>query len=65
MSREIPVAPSQASGPVFDWRALRRWWQVSEAQLPPGSEILFREAEIWERYRWQIAVIVAALCLQR
>jgi hypothetical protein len=48
---------------VFDWRALRRW-KVSEAQLPPGSEILFREASIWERYRWQIVVIAAALILQ-
>jgi signal transduction histidine kinase len=59
----IAVAASQASGSVFDWRALRRW-RVSEAQLPPGSEILFREASIWERYRWQIVVIAAALFLQ-
>jgi signal transduction histidine kinase len=59
----IAVAPSQASGPVFDWRALRRW-KVSEAQLPPGSEILFREASIWERYRWQIVAVAAALVLQ-
>jgi signal transduction histidine kinase len=59
----IAVAPSQASGPVFDWRALRRW-KVSEAQLPPDSEILFREASIWERYRWQIVAVAAALVLQ-
>ena len=63
MSSRIAVAPSQASGPMFDWRALRRW-KVSEAQLPPGSEILFREASIWERYRWQIVVIAAAFLLQ-
>jgi C4-dicarboxylate-specific signal transduction histidine kinase len=37
---------------------------VSEAQLPPGSEILFRDADTWERYHWQIAVIAAAFCLQ-
>ncbi len=59
----IAVAPSQASGPVFDWRALRRW-KISETQLPPDSEILFREASIWERYRWQIVAVAAALVLQ-
>ncbi len=48
---------------VFDWRAVRRWG-VSEAQLPPDSEFLFREADTWERYHWQIAVIAAAFCLQ-
>ena len=60
---QIPIAPSQAAGPMFDWRAVRRWGG-SEAQLPPDSEILFRDAETWERYYWQIAVIAAAFCLQ-
>ena len=60
---QIAIAASQASGPMFDWRALRRWG-VSEAKLPPDSEILFREADTWERYHWQIAVIAAAFCLQ-
>jgi signal transduction histidine kinase len=33
---------------IFDWRALRRWG-FKERDLPPGSEVLFREASLWER----------------
>ena len=47
--------------PVFDMRELNRW-DISEARLPPGSKILFREPTIWDLYRWQI-MAVAALCL--
>jgi signal transduction histidine kinase len=59
---DIPVAkvPSQL---VFEWPALQRW-KISESRLPPGSEILFREPAVWERYSWQIASVVAALLIQ-
>ena len=59
---DIPVAkvPSQL---VFEWPALQRWG-ISESRLPPGSEILFREPTVWERYSWQIASIVAVLLIQ-
>ena len=51
---DIPVAkvPSQL---IFEWPALQRW-KISESRLPPGSEILFREPTVWERYSWQIAL---------
>src|SRR4029077_20266201 len=39
-------------------------WNISESHLPPGSEILFREPTVWERYSWQIASIVAVLLIQ-
>src|SRR6185312_3691174 len=32
--------------------------------LPPGSEILFREPNIWERYRWQMLMITAVFLVQ-
>lgn len=55
-----PVGPDTWA---FDWRELQRWG-VSESRLPPGSEIRFREPSAWERYRWQIIVLVSALALQ-
>src|SRR5258707_1596083 len=59
---DIPVSkvPSQL---IFEWPALQRW-KISESRLPPGSEILFREPTVWERYSWQIALITAVILLQ-
>ena len=43
----IPIVlQGNAVRPVFDWRQLQRWG-VSEAALPSGSEIRFRETPIW------------------
>ena len=49
--------------PKFDWRQMQRWG-ISESSIPPGSEILFREAGAWERYRWQMIALFAVLLLQ-
>ena len=59
---DIPVAraPSQL---IFEWPALQRW-KINESRLPPGSEILFREPTVWERYSWQIALIITVILLQ-
>jgi signal transduction histidine kinase len=59
---DIPVAkvPSQL---IFEWPALQRW-NISESRLPPGSEVLFREPTVWERYAWQIALTAAVILLQ-
>jgi signal transduction histidine kinase len=59
----IPVSVGEFTKPVFDWRQLKRW-QVSEATLPEGSEIRFREATAWEQYHTQILIALAALLLQ-
>jgi signal transduction histidine kinase len=56
LSRPPPV-------PTFDWRQLRRWG-ISEAALPAGSSILFREISAWERYRGTILVVATVLLLQ-
>ncbi len=48
---------------IFDWRQMQRWG-ISENRLPPGSEILFREPTVWERYSWQIAFIFAIILVQ-
>jgi signal transduction histidine kinase len=60
---DIPVTTGNALKPVFDGRQLRRW-KVSEARLPPESDIRFVEPNIWDRYVVQILAAVAAVLLQ-
>jgi signal transduction histidine kinase len=59
----IPVMSGEFAKPTFDWRELRRW-NISEASLPGGSEIRFREYGAWEQYRQYILLFCAALLLQ-
>lgn len=49
--------------PRYDWRELQRWG-ISEASLPKGSSILFREPSFWELYRWPIIVILCFCILE-
>jgi signal transduction histidine kinase len=58
-----PIAVSESTQPIFDWRQLQRWG-ISESRLPPGSEIRFREPAIWDRYKTQILAVGAALLVQ-
>lgn len=44
---------------VVDWRQLRRWG-LAESRLPHGTDLLFREATPWQRYR---AIVVLALII--
>ena len=48
---------------MFDWRQMQRWG-ISESQLPEGSEVHFHEPSIWERHRWQLTTMFAALLFQ-
>jgi len=64
----VPEGPSAlhevSSNKVqFDWRQLQRWG-IAESRLPAGSEIFFRESSIWERYRWQVAIIGSVVSFQ-
>jgi PAS domain S-box-containing protein len=40
--------------PQYDWRELQRWG-ISEAKLPAGSVIRFRQPTVWQQYRWHVA----------
>ena len=60
---QIPIAPSNAVSAIFDWNALQKW-RVREAQLPSGSEILFRPPGVWERHGWQIVIAASVALLQ-
>jgi signal transduction histidine kinase len=60
----IPVSPAEgAVKPIFNGQQMQRW-NVREADLPPGSEIRFREASFWENYRWQSLSVAAAILCQ-
>jgi signal transduction histidine kinase len=60
---EIKTPPLEYGPAKYDWRQLQRW-NISESRLPPGSEILFREPTVWERYSWQIALVFAVILAQ-
>ncbi len=60
---DIKVPPTRFAAPRFDWREMQRWG-ISEKNLPPRSEILFREPTAWQRYSWQIALITAVILAQ-
>jgi signal transduction histidine kinase len=59
----IPVVTGDFVRPVLDWRQLQRWG-ISESNVPPGSEVRFRQPTAWEQYHWQIMLIATALLLQ-
>ena len=59
----IKVTPVGMGTPKYDWRELQRWG-INEDRLPPGSEVHFRTPTAWERYRWQIVAIAAAVIAQ-
>jgi signal transduction histidine kinase len=55
----IPVSAPDLDVNQVDARVLRRWG-ISEARVPAGTQILFKELTVWERYR---PFIVAAIVL--
>jgi signal transduction histidine kinase len=59
----IKTPPIPASSPRYDWRELKRW-NISESQLPPGSEVMFRVPSVWEQYRLEVSAGAAAILLQ-
>jgi len=59
----IKTPPIRAASPRYDWRELKRW-NISESQLPPGSEVVFRVPSLWEQYRPQLTAVMAAILLQ-
>ena len=51
------------SRPLFNWQQMQRW-NVSESNLPAGSEIRFRDPTFLERYRWQSVAVASAILMQ-
>ena len=42
--------PARPGTPTYDWRELQRWG-ISEARLPAGSIVQFRQPSVWDQYR--------------
>jgi signal transduction histidine kinase len=60
---KIPVAVTEFTRPVFDWRQLKRWG-ISESTLPASSDIRSRESTVWEQYRTQLLIGLAVVLVQ-
>jgi signal transduction histidine kinase len=60
---DIKVQPIGFASPKYDWREMQRWG-IRESNLPAGSEILFREPGLWERYSWQLSLIACVILIQ-
>ncbi len=55
-----PLVQGQAA---FDARQLRRW-NISESQLPAGSDVRFRPQSLWRDYRREVLGGLSALVVQ-
>ena len=60
---DIPIVVEGANFYLFDWRQLKRWG-LSEAALPPGSVVRFKDLSVWELYRWHIIGLIALVFIQ-
>jgi signal transduction histidine kinase len=60
---QIKFEPIEFGAPRYDWRQMRRWG-IGESNLPQGSEVLFREPDVWTQFRWSIVLIVAVILVQ-
>ncbi len=60
--RMPPVEPIAKSF-VADWRQLRRW-ELPEKRLPPGTEVVFREPTLWQRYRTVVLVTLGVIAAE-
>jgi PAS domain S-box-containing protein len=58
---DIPVASIDPFVNEVDWRELQRW-NISEARVPAGTVVRFREPGLWVRYkRYIIATLILIL----
>jgi C4-dicarboxylate-specific signal transduction histidine kinase len=60
---EVKLPAPLAPRPFVDWRQLKRW-DLDEERLPAGSVVMFREPDLWDRYRYQLIVVAALLVFQ-
>jgi signal transduction histidine kinase len=70
----VPVVDRRQYAAIFDGRELARW-NIDEARLPAGSQVLYRQPSLWDEYRtWIMGTVlligvqglwIAALLLNR
>jgi signal transduction histidine kinase len=59
----IKTPPLGPGPPIYNWKELQRWG-ISEASLPPGSQVRFRDPTTWERYRSYLIAGITVVLLQ-
>ena len=59
----MPASEVATNRLVVDWRQLQRWG-LSADNLPPGTEVLFRPASLWERYRGGILAVLGLVVVE-
>lgn len=59
----IPTSLSDLHVTQVDWRQLRRWG-ISEARVPDGTMVMFKEPSAWDRYKTYIVAAVAVILAQ-
>ena len=60
---DIPFSDYDTTVTMFDGRELKRWG-ISEASLPDGSIVKYREVSVWDEHRGQIIGAVAFFFLE-
>lgn len=60
---EIPWSSPDFNVRQVDWRQLKRWG-ISEARVPPGTLVKFRNPTVWDRYGIYIAGALIVLLAQ-
>jgi signal transduction histidine kinase len=60
---DIPVVSTDLNVNQVDWRQLQRW-RISEARVPPGTLVKFRQPSLWDQYRLYFLTGIAILLAQ-
>jgi signal transduction histidine kinase len=60
---DLKIPPLGPGPPQYDWRELQHW-NIREDRLPAGSIVRFREPDVWQQYRSQIALFVGLVLVQ-
>jgi len=55
--RTVTIPAQQHASAVFDARQLSRWG-ISEARVPAGSSVLYREPSLWRDYRGTVIATI-------
>jgi len=61
--QDLPVQESKSTVPMVDWRQVKRWG-LDEKRLPAGTVVRFREASVWQSYKWYIIGSITLILLE-
>jgi PAS domain S-box-containing protein len=59
----IPVEHDTAHHFCVDWHQLQKW-NIPESALPVGSEVAYREPNLWQRYRGYVVAALSVMFAQ-